>query len=89
LLTWSWSTGQELTGDYEYFDGVTTCSYTCNGSSEKPGFGIGCSDGPGGKPKTLPIYTKDPPTGTCTVCQDAPFAFGSTACQNGVAVFVR
>jgi hypothetical protein len=89
LLSWSWSTGQELTGDYEYFDGVTTSSYTCNGSSEKPGFGIGCSNGPGGLPKTLPIYTKDPPTGTCTVCQDAPFAFGSTACQNGVAVFVR
>lgn len=88
-LSWSWNTSQELRGEYTYSDGVTVSTYTCQGSSEKPGFGIGCSDGGGALQKTLPIYQKDSSNGTCTVCQDKPFAFGAFPCANMVAIYVR
>ena len=50
---------------------------------------FGSPPGPFEQPKTLPIYVKDPAAGTCTVCQDAPFAFSQAACQAGVSVYVR
>ena len=88
-LAWSWSSGQQLTGQYAYFDGTTASSYSCAGSGEVPAFGVGCSNGPGGNLKTLPYYSEDAPNAKCEVCQDQPNAFGTGACALGVAVYVR
>jgi hypothetical protein len=91
-LAWTWTSGHQLTGTYRYDDGATTGSFSCAGSpSELPQFGIGCSDGPGPTRKVLPIYSEDPTTGTCEVCQDQPNAFGVGACTPALAVsvFVR
>jgi hypothetical protein len=97
-FAWSWSAGQELTGTYDYFDGTETGAYTCDGSGEKPPFGIGCSKGPGGTQKTLPwvgqfgaggtLPPPDPANGSCGICQDQPGALGPALCLVA-SVFVR
>jgi cysteine-rich repeat protein len=88
-LVWGWASGQQLTGDYAWWNGSQAGSLTCNGSGEKPTFGIGCSNGGGGTAKVLLAYASDPNTGTGTVCQDIPNAFGGSVCQAGVATWVR
>jgi hypothetical protein len=89
--TWEWSSGQQLTGTYDYFDGSSSGSITCGGSNETPMFGVGCSNGPGPTCKVLPYYASDATDGTCELCQDCPDAFGTGACTpaNSVSVFVR
>ncbi|MFT3767107.1 MAG: DNRLRE domain-containing protein [Minicystis sp.] len=86
---WTWGSGQQLTGSYTYFNGSGTSAYTCSGSGEQPQFGVGCSNGPGGTCKTLPIYNANASAGTATICQDCPNAFGTGVCANNVAVYVR
>ena len=88
-LVWVWNSGQQLTGDYAWWNGSQNGSLTCNGSGEKPTFGIGCSNGGGGTAKVLLAYASDPNTGTGTVCQDIPNAFGGGVCQTNVAAWVR
>jgi hypothetical protein len=81
--------GKQLTGSYDYFDGMTVASFECNGSAEQPQFGVGCSNGPGKTAKALPIYDKAPSLGQCTICQDTPDVFGIGACAKSIDVFVR
>lgn len=89
-LTWDWNTSQELTGTWFYYDAnvMDEKAFACNGSAEKPAFGIGCSNGPGATLKTLPNTTKDPVNGTATVCQDQPGIFAG-ACSTLVTILVR
>jgi hypothetical protein len=79
-LTWSWQYGQQLVGTYSSFNGTSTFTFGCQGSFEQPTFGVGCSEGPGGSSKVLPIYENYPATGQGTVCQDQPAAFGPSPC---------
>ena len=88
-LAWSWSSVQQLTGDYAYYNGTVTSAFTCAGSAELPWFGIGCGAGPGPTFKVLPATTSDPALGTCTVCQDQPNAFGGAVCHTDVGIYVR
>ena len=88
-LVWSWTTAQELSGSYTFFNGSTTSSANCGGSGEKPQFGIGCSTGGGANYKVLPYYTSSATTGQCTVCQDVPNVFGGAACTPNVSIYVR
>jgi Cys-rich repeat protein len=86
---WNWGAGKEQQGSYAYYDGVNNNSYNCPGSGELPQFGVGCSSGPGGTFKTIPLYDSDPPNATCTICQDQPNAFGGPVCQKLVQIYVR
>jgi hypothetical protein len=88
---WSWSRGVEVAGTYEAYLGLAQGlgSFGCAGSAEVPEVGIGCSSGPGGTWKVLPILPAAPSTGSCTVCQDLPNAFGDEVCRPDVAVYVR
>jgi RHS repeat-associated protein len=86
---WSWTSGAEVTGVYAYFNGFQRTAFTCNGSTEKPAWGVGCSEGPGGTYKVLPASADDPSAGQTTLCQDYPNAFGGGACQANVDVFER
>ncbi|MFH1726094.1 MAG: hypothetical protein ABII00_15915 [Elusimicrobiota bacterium] len=90
-LTWSWDEGQELTGEYTYFDGQHEGTVSCEGytgdpwdpwgwSAEIPMWGVGCSEGGGGSEKILTYYDKDPANAQGYVCQDIPDAFGIGAC---------
>lgn len=90
-IVWDWTRGQQLTGTYTHFNGTVMGTVACAGSSEVPGFGVGCSSGPGSTVKVLPLYNSNPATGTCEVCQDMPNAYGVGACtaSNAVSVFVR
>lgn len=88
-IAWSWDSGVELVGDYQYFDGVSVAVIECSGSGEKPLFGVGCSNGPGPTAKVLPDYAASEADGSCMICQDIPDAFGAAVCQGGVEVFVR
>ena len=86
---WAWGSGKQQTGSYAYKKGATISAYTCNGSGEVPQFGVGCSNGGGGTFKTLPYYNSAPASGTVTICQDQPNAFGGPVCQANVQAFVR
>ncbi|PKN56828.1 MAG: hypothetical protein CVU56_13995 [Deltaproteobacteria bacterium HGW-Deltaproteobacteria-14] len=88
-LAWTWSGGQELTGTYAYFDGTSAGTVDCTGSSEKPGYGVGCSSGGGNTVKVLPSYTSNAAAALCDICQDTPNAFGGGVCQTGVAISFR
>jgi hypothetical protein len=88
-LAWSWAQGQELLGTYSYFNGLETSSYVCNGSNEKPPYGIGCSSGPFDTLKTIPWFSPNPQAGVCPICQNLVGAFGPGACYNDVAIYVR
>ena len=88
-MSWNWEFGQELTGNYTYFDGTNYGSFACPTAIEVPNFGIGCSTGPGASAKVLPMYVPDVAAGTTTICQDIPNAFGGGACQPDVAIFER
>ena len=87
-LVWTWNSGQELTGEYAWWNGGNSGSLTCNGSDEKPAFGVGCSNGGGGTEKVLPAYGANPSGGIASVCQDVPNAFNAGACVD-VAVWIR
>jgi hypothetical protein len=87
-LVWSWSTGQQLPGQYRYFDGTHKGSFECTGSDETPAYGVGCSDGPGPLQKVLPYYENDSLRGEATICQDIPDAFGVGAC-GWAKIYVR
>ena len=67
-LVWNWSSGQQLTGTYTYYEGTAVLIYDCAGSDEQPWWGIGCSDGSGGTFKTLTIYDEYPSAAQGTVC---------------------
>ena len=87
-LIWSWNIPQVLIGTYYYSGGG---SFYCGSSNEKTRYyGIGCSNGPGGKWKALIYYPtgKDPVNAQLQLCQDQPGIFGS-ACQTGVVVYIR
>jgi hypothetical protein len=96
-LDWNWAVGQELTGTYGYFDGTSSGTFACAGSSETPQYGIGCSNGPGGTFKCIPLSTTANPPGTpnqflgqAIICQDQPNAFGAAVpCPSGVSIFTR
>ena len=79
---WSSSEGIQLTGDYEYTknNGSTFNFISCNGSSETPGVGIGCSKGAGNNTKVLPTaYWSN--NGTSRICQDIPDIYGTGTCD--------
>ncbi|MFT4626386.1 MAG: hypothetical protein ACI8PZ_005063 [Myxococcota bacterium] len=88
---WSWGGYAALNGSYSYSYGGDDAdgSFACT-SREGGHFGVGCSNGPGGTFKVLPIYTiSSTDLGTCTICQDQPDAFSSGACQGGVQIWSR
>ncbi len=88
-LVWDWSSYQGLNGTYGYGSGATlTSTFGCT-SWEGGSWGVGCSNGPGGTYKVLPIYTSDPAAATSTVCQDLPDNFGAGACRSGASIWVR
>jgi hypothetical protein len=87
-VAWSWLSGVELTGSYAYFDGSTAGAITCVGSpTEKPMWGVGCSNGPGPTAKVLPYYSNNSILGQSEICQDIPDAFGGPVCQLGVDIY--
>jgi hypothetical protein len=86
--SWNWGFYQALNGTYTYCNGTSVGSFGCN-SAEGGHFGIGCSNGPGGTFKTLPIYSASPGAGQCEVCQDQPNAFGGGVCQLNVSIYFR
>jgi hypothetical protein len=97
-LSWDWNLGQQVAGTYMYFNGTTTGSVDCSGSTEQPTFGVGCSEGAGDTRKVIPWNaaitattrgTKSPSTGQGTVCQGSvSAAFGPDPCYQAT-IYIR
>jgi hypothetical protein len=88
-VAWSWTSAQQVTGTYSWWDDTDVGTFACAGSAEPPSWGVGCSNGGGPTNKVLPATTENPPGGTSTVCQDSPNAFGATPCVDGVSIFEK
>jgi hypothetical protein len=87
---WDWGRYQALDGEWSYSSGSVSAegSFSCT-AAEDGGWGVGCSNGPGGTSKVLPIYEEDPSTATSMICQDSPDVFKAGACRSGVSIWVR
>ena len=85
-LTWNWGYYQALNGTYTYCNGSGIGTFGCS-SAEGGNFGIGCSNGPGGTCKCLPIYSDNPSGGQVEICQDCPNAFGGGVCEYPIDVY--
>lgn len=94
---WSWTSGQQVTGTYTYFNGTALGTVQCLGSAEIPTFGVGCSEGAGSTRKVIPWSSwitstekgsESPSSGQGTVCQNIPAAFGPNPCYFAT-IYVR
>jgi hypothetical protein len=87
---WDWSSYFPLNGTYKYSTGSTssTGSFECT-HAESGDWGVGCSNGPGGTYKVLPIYYSNSSAATSMICQDQPDVFGVGACRSDASIWVR
>lgn len=89
-LSWSWTSGKDLYGEYFYSNGTKEGSFLVKPSGEKQLYGVGASSGPGCVAKCLIYYNdyKNSATAQVELCQVVSDVLGC-GCFGPYTVYIR